>query len=118
MEKLSVVAARAADAVGKQALVQGWIRTRRDSKGGFSFLEINDGSCLGNLQAIADADLPNYESDIKRLTTGCSVTIEGEVKESGGKQATDEVWEGAEGLEWTVPSPAPYHTFATAPEVK
>jgi len=36
----------------------------------------------------------------------------------GGKQATDRVWEGAEGLEWTVPSPAPYHTFATAPQVK
>jgi cytochrome c oxidase subunit 1 len=36
----------------------------------------------------------------------------------GGEKATTEVWEGAEGLEWTVPSPAPYHTFATAPEVK
>ena len=36
----------------------------------------------------------------------------------GGEKATDEVWEGAHGLEWTVPSPAPYHTFATAPEVK
>ena len=36
----------------------------------------------------------------------------------GGKKATDQVWEGAEGLEWTIPSPAPYHTFETAPEVK
>ena len=36
----------------------------------------------------------------------------------GGEKATDEVWEGADGLEWTVPSPAPYHTFNTAPEVK
>jgi cytochrome c oxidase subunit 1 len=36
----------------------------------------------------------------------------------GGEKATDQVWEGAEGLEWTLPSPAPYHTFATAPEVK
>jgi cytochrome c oxidase subunit 1 len=36
----------------------------------------------------------------------------------GGKQATDQVWEGAEGLEWTIPSPAPYHTFETAPEIK
>ena len=36
----------------------------------------------------------------------------------GGKQATAQVWEGAEGLEWTVPSPAPYHTFETAPAVK
>jgi len=36
----------------------------------------------------------------------------------GGEQATDKVWEGAEGLEWTIPSPAPYHTFAEAPHVK
>jgi cytochrome c oxidase subunit 1 len=36
----------------------------------------------------------------------------------GGKKATAEVWDNPEGLEWTVPSPAPYHTFATAPEVR
>jgi asparaginyl-tRNA synthetase len=89
MDRISVREARQAEAIGRQVRLQGWIRTRRDSKGGFSFLEINDGSCLGNLQVIADADLPNYESDVKRLTTGCSVTIEGEVKESGGKQATE-----------------------------
>lgn len=89
MDQISVREARRAAAIGRHACLQGWIRTRRDSKGGFSFLEINDGSCMGNLQVIADADLPNYESDIKRLTTGCSVTIEGEVKESGGKQATE-----------------------------
>ena len=47
---------------------QGWVRTRRDSKGGFSFLEINDGSCLGNIQVLADGPLPNYESEIKHLT--------------------------------------------------
>ena len=52
--------------------------TRRDSKGGFSFLEINDGSCLANIQVIADAELANYESEVKRLTAGCSVTVEGE----------------------------------------
>ncbi len=46
----------------------GWIRTRRDSKGGFSFLELNDGSCLANLQIVADANLANYESDVKRLS--------------------------------------------------
>lgn len=89
MEKLSVVKARLAASIGQKACVQGWIRTRRDSKGGFSFLEVSDGSCLGNLQVIADAGLANYESDIKRLTTGCSVTIEGEVKASEGNQATE-----------------------------
>ncbi len=90
MSKLSIRAARQPDAIGQQATLQGWVRTRRDSKGGFSFLELNDGSCLANIQVIADADLPNYESEIKHLSAGCSVTIIGEIKESGGKgQATE-----------------------------
>lgn len=90
MERMSVAAARSREAIGKQVRLQGWIRTRRDSKGGFSFLEINDGSCQGNLQIVAEAKLPNYESEVKRLSAGCSVTVEGEVKESGGKgQATE-----------------------------
>ena len=53
MQNLSVAEARKADAIGKQAKLQGWIRTRRDSKGGFSFLELNDGSCFGNIQISA-----------------------------------------------------------------
>jgi asparaginyl-tRNA synthetase len=90
MERMSVAAARSREAIGNQVRLQGWIRTRRDSKGGFSFLEINDGSCQGNLQIVAEAKLPNYESEVKRLSAGCSVTVEGEVKESGGKgQATE-----------------------------
>ena len=89
MEKLSVAKARLAEAIGQKVCIQGWIRTRRDSKGGFSFLEVNDGSCMGNLQVIADASLANYETDIKRITTGCSVSIEGEVKASEGNQATE-----------------------------
>ncbi len=90
MEKVSVAVARQAESVGRQVMVQGWIRTRRDSKGGFSFLEINDGTSFGNIQVIADADLANYEAEIKGLTAGCSVTIEGEIKASTGKnQATE-----------------------------
>ncbi len=90
MEKLSVLDARKPDAIGQQAKLQGWVRTRRDSKSGFSFLELNDGSCLANIQIIADAKLANYESEIKKLSTGCSVTIQGEIKPSGGKgQATE-----------------------------
>jgi len=88
--KLTVAVARQAKSIGSQCTIQGWIRTRRDSKGGFSFLEVNDGSCLSNIQVIADADLPNYEEDIKRLSAGCSVSITGQVKDSGGKgQATE-----------------------------
>jgi asparaginyl-tRNA synthetase len=91
VEKLSVWAARQAEAIGQQATLQGWIRTRRDSKGGFSFLELNDGSCLANIQVIADAKLSNYESEIKHLTAGCSVTVQGEVKPSGGKEQATEL---------------------------
>jgi len=66
-------------------LIKGWVRTRRDSKA-FSFLEINDGSCLKNIQVIADESLPNYEG-IKRLTTGAAVTVGGKlVKSQGGGQ--------------------------------
>ncbi len=90
MDKISVKAARETKSIGRQVVLNGWIRTRRDSKGGFSFLEINDGSCQGNIQVIADAKLPNYESEIKSLTAGCSVSVTGEVKPSGGQgQATE-----------------------------
>ena len=90
MEKISVRDARKPAAIGHNVLVQGWVRTRRDSKGGFSFIEVNDGTSLANLQVIADASLPNYESEAKHLSAGCSVAVEGEVKASGGKgQATE-----------------------------
>ncbi len=55
--------------------VAGWVRTRRDSKA-FSFLEINDGTCLANLQVVADAGIPGYE-DVERMLTGASVEIRG-----------------------------------------
>jgi asparaginyl-tRNA synthetase len=91
VESLSVKAARESQAIGREATLQGWIRTRRDSKSGFSFLELNDGSCLSNIQIIADANLPNYETEIKHLAPGCSVTVHGEVKTSGGKEQATEV---------------------------
>jgi asparaginyl-tRNA synthetase len=90
MDKITVAAARQPAAIGSEARVQGWIRTRRDSKGGFSFLEVNDGSCLANVQVVADGSLANYESEIKHLTPGASVTVEGLIKESPAKgQATE-----------------------------
>lgn len=91
MEKISVKQVRHRRSIGKSVRLSGWLRTRRDSKGGFSFLEINDGTCQGNAQIIADAALPNYETEIIRLTSGCSVSVEGEVKTSGGKGQTTEV---------------------------
>ena len=107
MNKVSVRQARQKAMIGEQVRLQGWIRTRRDSKGGFSFLEINDGSCMANLQVIADADLANYEADIKKLSAGCSVTIEGEVKESGGKQETELLAASVEVLGWADPESFP-----------
>jgi asparaginyl-tRNA synthetase len=90
MEKMSVAQARRPEAVGREVCLQGWVRTRRDSKGGFSFLELNDGSCLGNVQVIAESSLPNYQSEVLHLTAGCSVTVDGLVKASPAKgQATE-----------------------------
>lgn len=87
---VSVAEARRAESVGREVVVQGWVRTRRDSKAGFSFIELNDGSCFGNVQIIAEAALPNYGSEIKRLSPGSSASITGLVKESPGKgQATE-----------------------------
>ena len=89
-QKATVKTARQTESVGQQVILQGWVRTRRDSKAGFSFIEINDGTCLANIQIIADANLPNYESEIKKLSAGCSLSASGEIKESGGKgQATE-----------------------------
>ncbi len=65
-------------------LVSGWVRTKRDSKV-FSFIELNDGSCISNLQIVADASLPDYEEAVLPLTTGASVEVEGNIVESQGK---------------------------------
>lgn len=90
MDKLTVAQARQVEAVGRQAQLSGWVRTRRDSKGGFSFIELNDGSCFGNLQVVADGKLPNYEAEIKKLSVGSSVTVAGEIRKSPAEgQATE-----------------------------
>lgn len=89
-EKTTVAKARVGESIGKMVRIEGWVRTRRDSKGGFSFIEINDGSCFGNVQVIADAALEEYEQVVKNLSVGCSVSVEGEVKASpGGGQACE-----------------------------
>ncbi|MCX6999680.1 MAG: asparagine--tRNA ligase [Candidatus Sumerlaeota bacterium] len=64
-------------------LVRGWVRTRRDSKG-FSFIEMNDGSCLKNLQVVVDAALPNY-IEILRLTVGSAIAVRGRLVKSPAK---------------------------------
>ncbi|OCG36123.1 asparagine--tRNA ligase [Gilliamella sp. Gris1-4] len=72
-------------AVGSTISVQGWVRTRRDSKAGISFLAVYDGSCFDPIQAVIENNLPNYEQEILRLTAGCSVKVTGKVVESPGQ---------------------------------
>lgn len=78
-------------AAGATITVKGWIRTRRDSKAGISFLAVHDGSCFEALQAVAPAELNNYESEIKRLTTACSVIVTGTVVKSEGQGQAYEI---------------------------
>ena len=76
---------------GKTVEVRGWVRTRRDSKGGFSFIEVNDGSSLGNLQVVAPAELENYTDEVQKLSAGCSIVVTGEMKESPAKGQSTEL---------------------------
>lgn len=91
MEILTVLQARDEGNVGKTVKVRGWVRTRRDSKAGFSFIELNDGSCFGNLQVLAPNSLANYEETVRSLSSGCSVEITGLVKQSPGEGQTTEL---------------------------
>ncbi len=107
---------------GAAVAVHGWVRSRRDSKE-LSFLDVNDGSCMAGIQVIADASLPNYEGDVKRLVTGCSVRVEGELRESPGKgQAVEVLARKLDVLGW-VEDPDAYplqkkrHTFEYLREV-
>ena len=76
--KLSVRQVLAGEAP-KEALltVKGWVRTRRDSKAGFSFIHLSDGSSFHPVQIVASKDLPNYEKEILRLTSGCAIEASG-----------------------------------------
>ena len=91
MEKISVAAARRPEAIGREVRLQGWVRTRRDSKGGFSFVEVNDGSSQGNIQVVVDGAVENYVSEVTKLTAGSSVTIEGVIQASPAKGQPTEV---------------------------
>ena len=84
MKRTLVKHALASESPMEEILVEGWVRTRRDSKT-FSFLEVNDGTSLASVQVIADAGIPGYE-DIARMGTGASVSVQGRLVESPGKQ--------------------------------
>ena len=86
---------------GTSVTVRGWVRTRRDSKAGLSFIHLHDGSCFDPIQVVAPASLANYESDIKRLTSGCSLVARGVVTPSQGQgQAVELQAEAVEVVGW------------------
>ncbi|MCX7042977.1 MAG: OB-fold nucleic acid binding domain-containing protein, partial [Gammaproteobacteria bacterium] len=69
--------------IGTEVTVKGWVRTRRDSTA-LSFVQVSDGSCFAPIQVVAPADLPNYESEVKRLGAGCAVIATGTLVPSQG----------------------------------
>ena len=90
MKRIRIIDLLNSASTGIPVTAAGWVRTRRESKGGFSFIELNDGSCLRNIQVIAFSDLPNYASEIGRLHPGASIAVEGElVKSEGSGQAVE-----------------------------
>ena len=96
MSSLSCKAILAGQApAGEPVTLKGWVRTRRDSKAGLSFVHVSDGSCFHPVQVVAEGQLANYESEVKRLTAGCAVEATGLVVPSPAKgqpfeiQATD-----------------------------
>jgi asparaginyl-tRNA synthetase len=77
--------------VNETVTARGWVRSKRDSKAGISFIEINDGSCLASIQAVVPAAISNYQSEVVHITTGCSVTVTGTLVPSEGKGQTVEI---------------------------
>ena len=104
-------------AVGDWVRLRGWVRTRRDSKAGLSFVQLHDGSCFEPAQVVAPGELENYATDVQDLTTGCSLIAEGEVVASEGKNQSVELLatriEAVGMVEdpETYPMPAKRHTF-------
>lgn len=71
--------------LGETITVRGWVRTRRDSKAGISFVNVHDGSCFDAIQAVVPSELDNYSSEVQKLTSGCAVAITGTIVASAGQ---------------------------------
>lgn len=124
MSIISIKSALAGDiAIGTVVTVQGWVRTRRDSKAGISFINVHDGSCFDPIQVVAPANLDNYSSDVLKLTTGCSVNCSGTLVESGGRGQSVEIQASSiEVLGWvedpdSYPIQPKHHSFEFLREV-
>jgi asparaginyl-tRNA synthetase len=77
--------------VGATVTVRGWVRTRRDSKAGLSFLHVHDGSAFDSLQVVAPRELANYDAEVAKLTAGCAVVATGVLAASEGKGQAVEI---------------------------
>ena len=110
-------------ALNSKVTVRGWVRTRRDSKHGFSFIHLHDGTCFNPIQVVADDKLDNYESEIRHLTSGCAVIATGTLVASQGKGQLFEIQaENIAVVGWvedpdTYPIAAKKHTFEHLREV-
>ncbi len=103
--------------------ISGWVRTRRDSKAGVSFIHVSDGSCFATLQIVAPQELANYQSEIIHLSAGCSVVAKGKLVRSQGKgQAYEVLADSIEVVGWvedpdTYPISPKQHTMEHLREV-
>ena len=109
--------------VNQTITVKGWVRTRRDSKAGFSFINLHDGSCFDAIQVVAPTSLPNYQGEVLRLSTGCSLIVTGTLVASQGKgQAYEIQASDVQVVGWvddpdTYPVSAKQHSFEYLREV-
>jgi len=77
--------------IGQSVTVKGWVRSRRDSKAGISFVAVYDGTCFDAIQIVVDSTLTNYQQDVLKLTAGCAVEVTGLLVESQGKGQAVEI---------------------------
>ncbi len=92
MAKYTIAQALAGECcAGNEITLNGWVRTRRDSKAGLSFVNLHDGSCFDPIQIIVESTLVNYQSEVLKLTAGCSIAVSGVLVESPGKGQKFEV---------------------------
>ena len=104
-------------ATGTEVTIRGWVRSKRDSKAGISFISMHDGSCFDAIQAVVPDTLENYQTEVLNITTGCGVIIEGQLVTSEGKGQSVEIQATAVTVVGWVDDPESYpiakkrHTF-------
>ena len=111
-------ALRGVASVGSEVTLKAWVRTRRDSKHGFSFINLHDGSCFDPIQVVADQALENYAEEILHLTAGCAVIATGELVESKGKGQQVEIHAASVDVIGWVENPDTYPVAAQASHLR